>query len=145
MSYVCGFLFSKVPSGTRVLLIQKARPRWQCGKLNGIGGKIESGETALEAMHREFSEEARLEDLSWQAVAVLRGAEFEVHFFSAWCEPYVFYAARAGTDEPLVTANPDDLCRLPVIPNLRFLVPLALDDTGIVKPVMLADIAPLAA
>jgi hypothetical protein len=36
ITYVVGFLFS--PSGAEVVLIRKARPSWQSGLLNGIGG-----------------------------------------------------------------------------------------------------------
>jgi 8-oxo-dGTP diphosphatase len=53
--YVNGFMFS--PDHQRVALIHKRQPTWQAGYLNGIGGKIELGETAAEAMVREFSEE----------------------------------------------------------------------------------------
>ena len=38
--YVCGFLFS--PDRKKVLLIRKRRPAWQAGKLNGVGGKVDS-------------------------------------------------------------------------------------------------------
>ena len=54
-TYVAGFLFS--PDRSRVLLIRKNRPAWQAGKLNGLGGKIEPGETPPQAMRREFREE----------------------------------------------------------------------------------------
>ena len=40
-----------------VVLIKKERPKWQKGFLNGVGGKLEKNETALEAMIREFFEE----------------------------------------------------------------------------------------
>jgi hypothetical protein len=53
--YVLGFVFSE--DSSRVLLVWKNRPAWQAGKLNGIGGKIEAGETPLQAMQREFREE----------------------------------------------------------------------------------------
>lgn len=56
--YVVGFYFDQ--SLTRVALITKARPLWQAGKLNGIGGKVEKGEPVLTAMRREFNEETGL-------------------------------------------------------------------------------------
>ncbi len=55
VEYVLGFMFS--PDEKKVLLIWKNRPSWQAGKLNGIGGKVNPGETPLEAMEREFIEE----------------------------------------------------------------------------------------
>jgi 8-oxo-dGTP diphosphatase len=42
--YVLGFLFD--PSQKDVVLIKKLKPEWQKGKLNGVGGKIEEGESA---------------------------------------------------------------------------------------------------
>lgn len=54
--YVVGYLFS--PDGQAVALIEKNHPAWQYGKFNGIGGKIEPGESKHEAMCREFEEEA---------------------------------------------------------------------------------------
>ena len=120
--YVCGFLFS--PDRSRVLLIRKRRPAWQAGKLNGVGGKVEAGETALHAMCREFREEAGLGGIEWQLGVVLTGRDWRGHFFRAFGD---VDAARAGTDEPLerhkVTALPPD-----VIPNLTWIVPLLLDD-----------------
>jgi 8-oxo-dGTP diphosphatase len=53
-AYVCGFAFD---TENRVAVVQKKRPEWQKGLYNGIGGKIEPGETSLRAMAREFEEE----------------------------------------------------------------------------------------
>ena len=57
-TYACGFLFSL--DRQRVLLIRKRRPAWQAGKLNGLGGKIEPGETPDAAARREVLEETGL-------------------------------------------------------------------------------------
>jgi 8-oxo-dGTP pyrophosphatase MutT (NUDIX family) len=53
--YVLGFVFNL--DKTKVALMRKTKPEWQRGRLNGIGGKIELGETSITAMHREFKEE----------------------------------------------------------------------------------------
>jgi 8-oxo-dGTP pyrophosphatase MutT (NUDIX family) len=47
-----------------VLLILKDRPEWQKGKFNLPGGKMEEGETPIEAAVRELKEEAGLEQIS---------------------------------------------------------------------------------
>jgi 8-oxo-dGTP diphosphatase len=52
--FVVGFAFDDLG---RVALVRKARPAWQAGKLNGIGGHIEPGESPVDAMDREFMEE----------------------------------------------------------------------------------------
>ena len=54
--YVLGFYFD----GDRVLLINKTKPEWQRGKLNGLGGTVESGEAPILGMVREFREESGL-------------------------------------------------------------------------------------
>ena len=53
--YVTGFRVDLTTG--RVLLIEKKRPAWHAGQLNGIGGSIEPGETPLQAVVREFKEE----------------------------------------------------------------------------------------
>jgi 8-oxo-dGTP diphosphatase len=127
--YVCGFLFS--PDRSRVLLIRKRRPAWQAGKLNGLGGKIEPGESPLDAMRREFREEAAAEVPDWQEVIILNGPDdagsgrgWAGHFFRAFGD---LDGARALTDEELevhrTSPLPPDL-----IPNLRWMIPLMLDD-----------------
>jgi 8-oxo-dGTP diphosphatase len=120
--YVCGFLFS--PDRARVLLIRKRRPTWQAGKLNGIGGKIELSETPIEAMRREFWEEAGVHHADWQLVVRLTGPDWRGHFYRAFGD---VDAPAAMTDEQLerhAAANlPPD-----TIPNLRWMVPMMLDD-----------------
>jgi 8-oxo-dGTP diphosphatase len=120
--YVCAFLFSWDRS--RVLLIRKRRPAWQAGKLNGVGGKIEAGETPAEAVRREFREEAGLDVGDFREVVVLTGTDWRGHFFRGFGD---VDAARAGTDEELeihpVAGLPED-----TIPNLHWLIPLLLDD-----------------
>lgn len=53
---VAGFLFS----GPRVLLVEKIKPTWQAGLLNGVGGVIDPDETPSAAIEREFCEETGL-------------------------------------------------------------------------------------
>jgi 8-oxo-dGTP diphosphatase len=129
--YVCTFCFS--PDRRRVLLIRKNRPAWQAGKLNGVGGKVEPGETPAAAARREFREETNL-DLPESAFAHVltlagpddfgSGAPWAGHFFRAFAP---VDEARAVTDEPLeihpVTPLPVD-----TIPNLRWMIPMVLDD-----------------
>ena len=45
MNYVVGFMIQ--PHTQRVLFIEKNRPDFQKGKYNGVGGKIEIGETPI--------------------------------------------------------------------------------------------------
>jgi 8-oxo-dGTP diphosphatase len=130
--YSCGFLFAH--DRTRVLLIRKNRPAWQAGKLNGLGGKLEPGETPLDAMRREFWEEAGMRIEGWAERVVLTGVPSEAdprgwrgHFFRAFANDDALAACRAKTDEALELHPTDPLPR-EVIPNLRWLIPLLLDD-----------------
>lgn len=79
--YVAGFAFD--PSGDRVVLIEKSRPTWQAGLLNGVGGHVERGETPTQAMRREFREEAGLDVDRWEVLLSLEGDGWIVHFFRA--------------------------------------------------------------
>ncbi len=73
--YVLGFAFEQreeLGQGKtcHALLIQKERPDWMAGKWNGIGGKVEQGERAYDAMVREFREETGIESVKedWKHV-----------------------------------------------------------------------------
>ena len=78
--YVLGFAFSL--NGARVALIRKLRPAWQADKFNGIGGKIELGETALQAMYREFREETGVRLENWIYKRKMVGQDFEVSVYA---------------------------------------------------------------
>jgi 8-oxo-dGTP diphosphatase len=142
--YVCGFVFSE--SADRVALIQKKRPTWQAGKFNGIGGHIEPGESAAEAIRREFREETGLTIFGWQQFCRLRGGNedaWRVNFFRAFglLDDCCAQINAREIDEGTIFVLPiDDLFTRPHIPNLRWLIPLALDRD---KPI--ADIVETAA
>lgn len=124
IQYVAGFLIFRATN--EVLLIRKNRPAWQAGRLNGIGGKIEPGETPLEAMRREMREESGLDIGDWQNFAILEGkGRYVVHMFRAFAEEQP--AATSLTDETVLWAPISWLHTIPIIPNLAWLVPLALD------------------
>lgn len=130
--YVVGFLRGN--NVARVVLIEKCRPEWQKGQLNGVGGHIETGETPLAAMQREFHEETGLHINDWELGVVMTGGTWQVYFFSAWGPGQ---DARTKTDET-VRHVPCLPLPLNVIPNLRWLIPLCFD-SDIRKPVYLQD------
>lgn len=76
--YVLGFYFLD----PFVLLIRKNRPDWQAGKLNGIGGHIEPGESPHDAMVREFREEAGSQTDGWTKFAEMNFPDVRVHCFT---------------------------------------------------------------
>lgn len=101
--YCLGFAFNL--ERTHVLLIRKNRPRWMAGRLNGIGGKIEEGETPAQAMVRECLEEAGLAITEWDAFGVMEGEDFEVTCFKAATD--TIFDAKSMTDE-IVSVFPLD-------------------------------------
>jgi len=121
-SYVAGFLFDKKEQ--RVVLIKKKHPEWQKGHLNAVGGKIEPGETPLMAMRREFWEEAGESIEDWkQFVRLGSPGAWEVFFFVAHGD---VDKVRTCTDEEIEVHCTCLLEVLPVLPNLRWLIPMAM-------------------
>lgn len=140
-AYCCGFLFTH--DYREVLLIEKRRPAWQAGKLNGVGGHVEqhANETPYAAMVREFKEEVGVEVLNWMHFRTERfghndgalnpessGKRVNVYFFAATATPFQWEACRTQTDEHivklrLVPAGTVDWTRC--IYNLEYLIPMA--------------------
>jgi 8-oxo-dGTP diphosphatase len=125
---VVGFVFNETESA--VLLMLKARPEWQVGRLNGIGGSIEPGETPSQAMLREVLEEVPALDkipMRWHLFARLsvRVQDPEVsllYCFRSNASLYDLHCTSPG--ESLVVASPYNL-PLNVLPNLHWLIPMA--------------------
>ena len=124
--YVLGFLFSN--DRERVALIKKTRPAWQAGFLNGVGGKIETGESPLQAMVREFHEEANFLHNDWTLFATMTNSQFIVHCFKATTD--LIDEVMTMTEEEVVVTFVDEIGvgLHTVIPNLHWLIPMALDD-----------------
>ena len=120
VEYVAGFMFE----GSRVALIRKNRPRWQEGKLNGIGGHIELGETPEEAKSREFEEETgcRTHPICWGNFATLTGGDYRVYFFYTYGPLYLL---ETKTDEKIEIVDLEDVNVETCIPNLTWLIPMA--------------------
>ena len=130
--YVAGFLFDLVPDNSSiltssVLLIRKEKPAWQKGLYNAIGGKIEEGETPLEAMRREFLEETDLSIDCWEQTVTLKFKDCVVYFFRAMAEIGDF---KSMTEEEVYEFYTN---KLPtnIIPNLNWLIPLNLIENNI--------------
>jgi 8-oxo-dGTP diphosphatase len=159
--YVAGFLFDR--NGEKVALIEKQRPEWQRWKLNGIGGHIDKKtqghtcydngsdqtnfdpctcpyETPAETMRREFREETGVDLNSWAQFCLLHGPHYEVYFFFAYDD--AIYNVATKTDESVaiyeVSRVLDPRITHPLIPNLRWLIPMAL--SLVYDPVVMYDV-----
>lgn len=132
INYVCGFLFNE--NNSQVALIRKIKPEFLAGKLNGIGGKMEEHETPIEAMEREFLEETGVK-LPWELW------KLKLKLYSP--TNYTMYVFRANSEdvqnvktieqEEVFVYNTQNLL-LPaqnyqLVPNLKWIIPLLLDDT----------------
>jgi 8-oxo-dGTP diphosphatase len=141
---VVGFLFSK--DFKKIVLIEKKRPEWQKGFLNGVGGKIESNETPYQAMCREFTEEADRHIFDWHLFHELDVKSsltgqliYKVHFFWACSHPLnTLNSCKTKNQENLIITeeteyidvyNVKDLHKLNVISNLHWLIPMVKDSS----------------
>lgn len=122
IEYCLGFAFN--PLLDKVVLIKKQRPEWQAGLLNGVGGKVEPGELAMDAMYREFKEETGVAIPDWQRFGQLVGIDWVIYLYTSkiydWEIESIDYK---HTDEEIFIKDVDNLSD--TIPNLMWLVPMA--------------------
>jgi 8-oxo-dGTP diphosphatase len=118
--YIIGFLFNQ--AGDEVALIQKNKPEWQKGKLNGIGGKLEEGEEPLQAIDREFTEEAGVSGLDWKFRFKLSGPDFNMHIYSCFSDR--MNEVRTMEEEKVGTYLVGAVTLSGAVSNLQWMVPL---------------------
>lgn len=123
--YVCGFFFDRQLNN--VVLIWKNKPKWQEGKLNGVGGKIEEGETPKSAMMREFQEETGLAIAGWLYLITISGEDWSVDFLCSRDVDDVFEYAETKESEEVAKIPVDSLGDFDYIPNLQWLIPMAIN------------------
>lgn len=128
--YVAGFLFRY--NGKEVALIDKIKPAFLFGKLNAIGGKIEDlGEGRMEdpliAIQREFEEETGAKVLDWEEFCILNGKTWEVRFFKSFGD----HPIKTMEEEQVNWYPVSRLEVLPIVRNLKWLIPMALDTDNI--------------
>ncbi len=129
-NFVVGFAFS--PDGKEIALLLKDHPENLAGKLNGLGGGVEDGESYEEAMAREFREEsggAEIPLKGWRQFGVLRKPKFSVAFFRADAPTrFEFDQTRS---EPANWYPLDSLMqRTNLAPNLMTMIVAAMDTKG---------------
>jgi 8-oxo-dGTP diphosphatase len=125
--YVVGFMFDE--RGNEVLLIEKAKPKWQAGKLNGVGGKIEKTDESPEhAMAREFKEETGIDHdhIYWDLRVIYQGPDYEIYFFYTEGCPTLARQQPNEIEKPVVVPNWRELPENAIY-NLRWIVPMMRD------------------
>jgi 8-oxo-dGTP diphosphatase len=118
--YSVGFLFND----DQVVLIEKNRPAWQKGKLNGIGGHVEPGETFEECMEREFEEETGVKVTGWTQFMIMDFPDAEIAFFTKFDHEAVSQT-KTVTDERVCRMEVWDIQNWNVIDNLTWIIPFA--------------------
>lgn len=122
--YTVGFLFNI--ELTKVMLIKKAKPEWQKGFYNGVGGKFEGFENAGECMSREFHEETGIGVIGW--------VEFALGYISCHQGPCALHymvnlaeetKPKKDTIEQAKWFGTNTMKEGMKVPNLRWLVPMA--------------------
>ena len=125
--YVVGFLFSE--DRTKVALITKNKPEWQKGLLNGVGGKIEQNEKAIDAMVREFQEETGvlLDTKDWrQYLWLSKLNKWHITIYKSFNNK--IFDVKTTTSEEIAIYNISDLLTLKTISNIPWLIYMALDE-----------------
>lgn len=136
IEYSLGFLFNE--EKTSVILIQKEKPQWQAGLLNGIGGKMEpvdegdngDRETAsLNGMVREFYEETGVttKKWKWRPFAKMYGDDWVVYCFCQF-DTEAWSSVRTLTSELIVPVRLAELSIHKTLSNIPWLIPMALDE-----------------
>jgi 8-oxo-dGTP diphosphatase len=128
-TYVVGFCFNEDKS--EVALIKKTHPEWQAGLFNGIGGHVNEDETPLEAMQREFKEEAGVDTvlIDWHLFAELSGDYFHLYCFNCF-DDEIFKNIKTCTDE-FIIPFPTACIKIRdsrFISNLSWLLGICLDE-----------------
>jgi 8-oxo-dGTP pyrophosphatase MutT (NUDIX family) len=113
-----------------VLLILKDRPAWQAGKYNLPGGKIEPGETPVQAAHRELFEETGYKTFTpnhMKEVGRMIDNGSIIYCMVAVIDDAARPKPQEGETEKLEWVDWREIVNSPrLIPNLRVLVPLFL-------------------
>lgn len=126
---VVGFAFNL--AATRVLLVDKKRSRCDprmVGLLNGLGGVCIGREGYLDAMTREFQEEAGVYWRAWRLFAICELRSSRLYCYGTDLPAKEWNAARSTTDEPVRRYDVTHIASLNshVYPDLRWLIPLAV-------------------
>lgn len=93
------------------MLIEKTKPDWQNGLVNGLGGSIEDGESIHEAMVREFKEECGVStrQKQWQHCLTFGTEDWELNIMRAVLSHYPDVRSCDEGDVKLWKYPPDNM------------------------------------
>lgn len=132
---VVGFLFAN----NQVLLIEKGRPANykgagrpadQVGYLNGVGGVVKDGETAVECLVRKTAAETNISTVpsQWIPFHEHQDGNATIIFAKAVLTPKQLSGACSPTDEHVGLFDVDRIFNQKVLSNIHWLVAMACDE-----------------
>lgn len=125
---VVGFL---IDENNDVLMIQKNRPEWQAGFFNGIGGHVEDGESAKDAMTREMMEEANVKFEDWELMLTLEGTDYFLYVYVGFAHDKInLLEWKSMTDEPVSLVPYFDMDKYPVLPSAAWMIKMINDQNA---------------
>ena len=109
----------------KVLLIE-----WEKGKLNGIGGKIENGETALQAIVREAKEETAIvtDETDWKYFCLMQGKNWKIYVHKCFLSEDILSKWQMTTDKRPFYLYVSQVYEYQNVSNLQWLMEMAVDD-----------------
>lgn len=132
-NFVMGFAFN--PSENVVLLIEKNRPKWQAGYLNGIGGKIETkDQSPAHAMNREWKEEVgcSIAASQWERFLTFNCPGGTIYCFKHRIivvkDFWQWIGKENDVGEIITAVSVDSIAQQKMMNNLLWIIPLALAD-----------------
>lgn len=121
------YALSFVTQADSILTVEKRKPDWQKFRINLPGGKLEEGETALDASIRELFEETGITTGEAKLLGVIEGPDYRVHCVRHYVAARSYVRPVQKTDEPVAFIKLVDLlANHRLIPNLRIIIPLML-------------------
>lgn len=125
--YTLAFLFDS--NLENILLIEKNKPEWQKGYLNGIGGKFEKNESKFDCINREFKEETDLEINTWDYVGIYEGSSFIIHIFTSTINDQLLNLFKSITDEQVSIYRVNDILnnKHNILPSAKSAIVLILE------------------
>lgn len=116
-------------SRNMVVMVHKmSGPPCVIGNWNGVGGKVDPGETPAHAMVREFREETGVEIIEddWHQFCELNAKDYDLHFF--WAASSSVFQCRTMEKEPIKVWLVRDLMdESNVMHNMRWMIPYLQD------------------
>ena len=136
-NFTMGIIFSSDCSN--VYLLRKDHPEFQAGLLNGVGGKLEPGETYAGCMAREAKEEGSYTG-EWNHLGSMRGntegwGEYQCEVFYSIMDKKA-KVPKTTEKEPIEMHPVADLPKLTaeMVPHLPMLIMASLAHNAATKP-----------